>query len=210
MLTNQEVIALNWELDGKFKYPNLVRIRTIPDGSCLFHAIIKAFFKPYIIGYLDGKPLDRSQFVRDLRKELSELLDKPAVGGKTYYQLLARGNLEAQANDKTNPMREASLEAMKEVLNSYEPVNELFDEFISNVLDKDIYMLDSKTKDIYMHPDRNSGLLYKNRQSIILLDLHGHYELIGVMRSGKIYTHFDANDSLILSIKQRMDIFQST
>lgn len=194
MLTDQEVMPLNWQ--GDFKYPNMVRIRTIADGSCYFHAIIKAIFKPYVVGYLDGQPLNRYEFIKELRKDLADHLDY-------HYDNLARGSFKKDSEH----MKELSLESMKNILKSNtEPVNELFDEYISNILDKDIYVLDAKTQDVYMHPDRNSGLLYKNRKSVVILDLHGHYELVGLSNSGVIRTHFMPNDPFILYIKRRLGI----
>lgn len=44
---------LKWEEDGFSKW-NLVRIKTIGDGNCLFHSIISAFSKKY-------KDLDRKK-----------------------------------------------------------------------------------------------------------------------------------------------------
>src|SRR5579883_2444226 len=48
-LTNLEFEYLGWEAeaseDNNFKNFNLIRIRTPCDGSCLFHALCKAYFK---------------------------------------------------------------------------------------------------------------------------------------------------------------------
>lgn len=174
---------------------NLVRVSTEMDGNCYFHAIAKAYFKPYIIGKVGDGVFDRSEFVRNLRKDLSLAL--PAV-----YSQLANGEL--QQLGKTMP--KYSLENLQKELDSNSPVSNYFNEFISNQLNIDIYMLDAKTKDVYMF-GADLSLLYKNRKSVIILYLPGHYELIGLIHnSSNVETYFPPTHPLIKKIRERIDL----
>ena len=67
---------------------------------------------------------------------------------------------------------------MKE-LDSDRPVDNAYNEFISDQLNKDIYILDAVTQDVYM-TGSDDNVLYKDRPSIVLMYLPGHYELVGL------------------------------
>ena len=67
----------------------------------------------------------------------------------------------------------------------------------------DIYLLSLHKQDVYITGD-DSDILYKGRQSIVVLTMPGHYELVGVHRDNGIQTLFRPRDPFILSIRQRM------
>ena len=194
--------------DNKFYYPNLVRIRTITDGSCFFHAVSKAFFEPYITGTLNGLSLDRKEFVKKLRTDLSKKLGQKInpenPNSPRYYDILSRGELEEMSKD----VPAFRLENLQNLLDSNRPVDNVFNEFVSNQLDKDIYILDGNKKDVYI-TGRDEDILYKDRPSIVILYIPGHYELIGVKDDndnddGVITTLFSPDHSLIKAIKNRI------
>ena len=211
-LTNSEYEDLHWR--EPFGYPNMVRIRTFFDGSCFFHAIARSYFKPYITGKLNGKVFDRTKFIRDLRHSLSIKLGSKQKGKLTYYDTLSRGQLAEIA--KTIPAM--SLTNMQNELNSSRSVSNIYNEFISDQLDKDIYILDGVKRDVYMMGD-DDEILYKHRPSIVLLYLPsqsnnhkeetGHYELVGLQDGDNIRTLFDPTDEFIGAIRYRMMILRS-
>ena len=149
--TNLTTENLDWKGEF-FDYDNMVLINTIADGSCFFHAVIQSFYQPYIQGYYSDKshPLDRRSFVRNFRKELSETLDTSItfIGNDdiTWYDHLSRGNLKENSKD----IEEYSLESMKKELDSDEPVNNLYLEFISELLELDIYIIDGENYKPYI------------------------------------------------------------
>lgn len=200
MLTDQESENLVWR-NGPFNYPGLVRIRTMADGSCFFHAIVKGYFTPYQTGILDGKVFDRNEFIRKFRADLAAKLAQPISFGssQTYYDSISRGKLSELVNEDSR----YKLENMQRELMSSEPVDNLYNEFISNVLNKDIYLLDLLTQDVYITGSDND-ILYKDRQSIVILTMPGHYELIGLQTMNGIRTLFSHDHELILSIRQRI------
>jgi len=200
-LLNNEYENLVW--DGPFSYPNMVRIRTPTDGSCFFHAIAKAYFEPYINGKLNNKPLNRKEFIQKLRKDLSKKL-KSKVNptdpqSPIYYNILSRGKLGEFSKSVPN----YSLENMVKELDSNRPVDNVYNEFISDQLDKDIYILDMLKKDVYI-TGYDDEILYKNRPSIVILYLPGHYELMGLDETGVVKTLFDPDHNFIKAIRERM------
>lgn len=203
ILWNNEYQELFWN-DTPFSYPDLVRIRTIGDGSCFFHALIKAFFVPYKIGKLNGGIFSREKFITQLRKNLSVLLgqriNSKDPNSPRHYDLLSRGKL----GEISRELQQYSLENMQKELDSKSPIDNIYNEFISNILNKDIYLLDLVSRDVYV-TGNDSDILYKNRDSIIILTMPGHYELIGLKTPKGIQTLFPYDSPLIKSIRKRID-----
>lgn len=202
-LRKREYEKMNW--NGNLQYPGMIRIRTDLDGNCFFHAIAKSYFKPYIVGKTkDGKPFNRKKFIKNLRKDLSKMLDKnidPSDSQSlTWYESMANG--EWTEEGKTMP--ELTLKHMQKELASNSPISHVYNEFISDQLDKDIYILDVEKQDVYM-TGTDDALLYKERPSIVILYLPGHYELVGIKdEQNYIQTIFDYDSEFIKTIRKRM------
>lgn len=191
----------NEKLEWDF-YPNLVRIRSEMDGSCLFHSILGAYHKGYRLGQIDGKSVSKREIVSKLRKELSEHLDKKVTGtDKTYYETL--GNGEVSKLGKKNP--NYTLTSLVSLMNSNSPLSDIFNQMISDILDLDIYILDMKNQNVYKQAS-DINIMYKNRKSIVILYLEdpGHYETIGVIQDDKIKTLFSPSHDLITTIKENL------
>lgn len=185
---------LDWEDLGPFSYPNMYRKDEIKDGNCFFHSVLDAFYIPYMTA---NSRMNKTDFVKKLRSELAVSLDKE-------YLKLANGQLPAL----TKLTNEASLESLKKLLDSNKSIDSRFNELISNMINKDIYILDETTKDVYMTAT-DANLIYKNRSSIVLhvqseYYESGHYDLIGVMRDDQLYTLFSPTDEFIVAIRTRM------
>lgn len=198
-LKTREYERLRW------MFPGMIRIRTDMDGSCFFHAICKSYFKPYIVGKTkSGKSINRKKFVRSLRRDLSKTLGKPInpedPSSKTWYETVSNG--ECPKISKSLPKYE--LKNMVKELDSSSPISNIYNEFISDQLDKDIYILDGQKRDVYM-TGTDDKLLYKNRQSIVILYLPGHYELIGVKDGDYFQTVFEPDSDFIQTIRKRMN-----
>lgn len=180
---------LDWQSQGSFYYEGMVRKKEINDGSCFFHCIADSFYKPYQIG-----KINRIQFVSDMRSQLSLILPQ-------YYSVLSRGTLLEYSESVPG----FTLEQMVKILNSKEHVDNRFNEFVSNVLNKDIYILNYSTKDVYI-TGNDDDILYKNRESIVIIWINGnHYDLIGILNDSTLLTLFKPDHPFILSIKSRMN-----
>ncbi len=202
-LRKREFEKLDWK--NHLQIPDMIRIRTDLDGNCFFHALSKAYFKPYITGKTkEGKIFNRGEFVKNLRTDLSKMLnnkiDPNNAQSSTWYETMANGEWVEDSNN----IPELSLKFMQNELASNASISHVYNEYISDQLDKDIYILDVEKKDVYM-TGTDDALLYKNRNSIIILYLPGHYELIGIKDSQNyIQTIFSPDSKIIQIIKKRM------
>lgn len=194
---------LEWS-DYGFNYPNMIRVFTIGDGSCFFHALLNAFYTPYRTRKLNGLPVTPKELVRDLRSALSARLGEPISAYSspedTYYSRLGDGTIAKIA--ETIPRYSLS-EMQNKLADTTQYVGNEYNEFISDQLNKDIYILDGKTQDIYMTGD-NWEKLYKNRDSIVLLYLPGHYELVSIIENGTTHSLFKYDNPFIQAIRSRM------
>jgi hypothetical protein len=189
-------VKLNWK--KSFMYDNMVKINTPADGSCFFHAIAYACFIPYKTEKIDGIALNKSEFIKTLRKRLAEELSTKIDDNTTHYDSLSRGQLGVFSEG----VEKYSLENMKKELKSNGPVDNVYNEFISNILNKDIYILSSQTQDVYV-TGNDFDILYKGRESIVLLFSPGHYDLIGLQEKDGIVTSFSPDHEFILAIRKR-------
>jgi len=207
-LTDQTVTNLDWP-DGPFEQFDMKQIHTIRDGSCLFHCIANAMNKSYKLGEKNGKPFDRSSFIRGFRKELALKLesrvDSTDPESKIWYDTISRGRLrEFTEGEELHPdAARYTLEEMQNELMSSNPVDFIYNELISEILNVDIYILDNNTRDVYMIGN-DVSLYYKNRNSIVILYMPGHYDLVGINTNNGIRTFFGPNHQLIETIRDRI------
>lgn len=175
---------------------NMIKYDVPADGSCLFHALSLAFFKPYIDENFNGY-ITRNQIVANLRKELSEKLSQPINGkyGKTYYDMINNGNTA----EFSKYVPEFSLHYMKSQLYSNNAIGYGFLEYICNQINKDIYIIDGNTHELYKTDEKT----IKNRNSIILYYKNNHYELLG-LKTDKIITHFKPNHEFIQFLRSKL------
>lgn len=185
-------MELDW--NGPIQHEGLCMIPCPPDGSCFFHCILNAIYRPY----LASSPDERAVMVKTFRRELSDYLSKKDDSGATIYDKLSRGQLKIMSKD----IPEFSLEAMKSELLENGPVDNLYNEFISDMINKDIYIVDLDARDIYI-TGSDVELYYKGRDSIVIGYTEGHYNLIGIKKGSDVVTNFDCGHSFISQIRRR-------
>lgn len=179
-LSTYTPIQLSW-------YPNIMRIPTIGDGSCFFHAIAMAYCKIY----RDGDDNFKKDFIRQLRYQLTLALGE-------RYTKLSRGELPSLSKE----MPRYTLDAMQRELNSSSPVDNLYLELCSEVLGLDIYIIDVLKRDVYIVGDKE--LLSKSRNAVVLGYTPGHYELVGALeRETFLRTLFPPDHLFITTLKSR-------
>lgn len=172
---------------------NVSSMETPSDGNCLFHAILNA----YSDQYREANDLTtKRSIVLNLRKNLSaKLPTQRSVGNDpsvSYYDTLNGGNTKIFATE----VPEFSLSAMQAQLCSSTPIGYGYLEYIGLMLNKDIYILDAETNDIY-HSDEMKYSITGKRSSIVVLYDHGHYELTGIYNASQIHTIFHPNHSWV-------------
>lgn len=176
----------------------LVVIPTIGDGNCFFHSILRAFN----VNYIEAKSVfDRVNIARTFRNGLADrLLEVDPLTGKEYYYGLNNCQLE----EISKGVREYTKEYLRKELLSSQPVDNIYQELISDAVNTDIYIIDAETKDVY-NLGTSFSLYYKGRNSIVIYYSPGHFEVIGVKRSnGDINTLFTPTHSLIQSCRERL------
>ena len=172
---------------------DFVFLRTLGDGSCFLHAVLGCFCREYILADVEK----RITIVKNLRYDLSEILDKKINSESTIYEQLSRGKLK-ELSETFNALK---LENMKKFLKSNQWFNSLFLELISNIFNINIYIIDSRTKDLYRLGDNE--LHYKKRNSIFINYIdQQHFETAGVVTDIGIRTFFDENSEIIESVKK--------
>ena len=140
------------------------------------------------------------QFRRELASKLADPIDEDDANSPSHYQMISRGNLESFG--KFVP--QYSLEGMMAELSSDRAVDNVYNEFVSDILKKDIYLLDMVKRDVYV-TGQDLDILFKERDSIVLLYVPGHYELVGIRgKDNNVKTLFTHDHPFIRSIQKRM------
>lgn len=178
---------------NEFKDFSLAKFTIPPDGHCLFHSLLFSFYTPYKDEILNNKPISKIQIVVNLRYELSEKID-------AVYDKLSGGNLckFAEAVD------EFKLPVMKSELNSDHCIGYGYIEYISNLLNKDIYIIDGTTNNIYISDEL--PYLIKGRNAVVLYYKDHHYEPIGLKHEdNNIYCHFKPCHPFIQFLRDKIN-----
>ena len=170
-------------------YEDVCRVLTHMDtGSSLVHACLNAICIPYRDGKMYNQQISQIEFVHMFRRELaSALLENVSIYDETkYVELLGHGSWVAMESTDIDVLMSRLITPSCE----FDPV---MTEHLSNVLDKDIFIIDSETEDILLDSDEPTTR-YKKRQSIVVLKVENHYELLAIRKlSGEFITHFDTN-----------------
>jgi hypothetical protein len=158
---------------------NLSVIKVLGDGSCFFHAILRAFNREYIEA---GNNNERKALTRTMRDAVSMTLEEVDENGFTGYENLGNGSYKEFNDAVSNAVGNSySLEALQDELKSDRPVDHAYTQHISDYFNLDIYLISEKTGDLYCLASEKE-LLYKGRNSIVILYSEGHYDIIGIRR----------------------------
>ena len=184
-----DIEVLDWEGLSPFYYEGFMKKSEINDGSCFFHSIADSFYKPYQLGEINKK-----QYIRNLRKDLSNNLTQD------IYNKLSRGNLK----EFSKKVSGFSLEDYKKILDSNDYIDNRFNEYISNVINKDIYIIDYEKMNVYI-TGNDDDILYKKRESIVIIWINrNHFDLGCVLEGKKLITLFQHNHPFINTIRNNL------
>ena len=189
----------------------LIQIKQINDGHNFLRAIIDAYYTPYKCGYQiiqqQKVAFNCNEFIQNLRSDLALKLDTEVEHHhrkyfpETYFRTVDGQELQQTYYDVlSDDSRKYSLNELQQWLNSDLPLNHELQEYISLILEKDIYIIDIDTK-LVIKTNKN---LYKNRDSILLLfdKNNKNYSLLGLSDGNAIITNFNTNNPFILRLKQ--------
>ncbi len=181
----------------------LIILNVEGDGHCLFHSLLLAFFTPYINEKYNEGEVTRLTLVKKLREDLANKLGTFVPGSKTirHYDLLYNKNINYFAEH----VHEFTLINMQQTLNSNQSIGYGYLEFICDQINKDVYIIDGHTLTLYQSDE--ASLLIKNRLSIILFYLPGHYQLVGLKSGDEVVTHFKPTHPFIRYLNDCLNKF---
>jgi hypothetical protein len=208
ILSDGQHQVFNWNNPNyPFRYNNMVRIGTSGvRQSCFFHAVLRAIDEDF--GKLSTE--QRENRARQLREELAEYLTKPVdprdPNSPIVYNILSRGELTRMSEEEELSI--VSLDYIRSKLLSNEAVGQEVFELASMYIDRDIYVLDCASKDVFrLEPD----IYYKGRKSIVLLNHSGpceHFETVGIfdVNTGVVVKEFQPQHEFISAIRSRLGL----
>lgn len=180
------------------EYP-VYRMATIGDGSCFFHAVLKAIYGPY----QDAKAYDaRQSMTRRLRRDLSWLLDQPFPGDekKTYWEsspVFTEGNSLGLTSGT-----DYSLKGLQRLFNSSSWVGQEAYSYVSEVLGIDIYVMIARQDDL--QPVYKPDTVHPEWPSIVISGNGSHFEAVVLkVQDGLLQTVFPYDHSFITAIQNR-------
>lgn len=183
---------INVDCSNGFELWKLVKFIIPPDGHCLFHSLLFSFYTPYREEELNGKAISKLQIVVNLRHELSDRLDG-------VYDALSGSNI----GEFSKALPEFELSYMKNELKSNSHIGYGYIEYIGNIINKDIYIIDGNTSNIYISDEL--PYLIKGRTSIVLYYKDSHYEPIGLEQDNVYHCHFKAKHPFIRFLRDKID-----
>lgn len=169
-------------------YPGIKHLSVPGDGSCFFHAILRGISNYY----KTSSTPTIIPTITDFRRQLAARFT-PDV-----YRKLSRGQLP---NISKHLPQYSYQQMLDNLLRG--SVDNSYNEFVSNLLNIDLYLLDSSTQDVYITGD-DGDIMIKDRPSLVLLVSKGHYDLIGLETGTGIQTLFETNSAFITHIRNRV------
>lgn len=208
-------------------YQNVVRIADIGDGSCFFHALLKAVYQPY---QENNSYAYRTDLVTHLRRDIAYTLQRPAtVNGEylplddqTLKQREELGYLKNQlpvdyrykinyetASDGAFPniylvylhdqAMDFSLPGLQRLLNSCSDLGDEVYGYVANLFDLDIFVMYIYLDNLKTHIDTLAEEKPK-RPSIVIGGNGEHYEVIAIKTPEGYQTVFLPDDPFINQI----------
>jgi hypothetical protein len=200
------MLRLRWK-----NHPNtFVVLPTVGDGSCALHAVVQGFHPGYQAGRNpDGTPINRASFIRELRSDLAEMLNKPSdgEGSLSWYDKLSRGKLEEFANaikevrDGETP--DLTREGFAAHLRSNGWLGQEIMEYVGRVVGIAIFVLyeDATGETQGLYPlGKEDDLYYKGHNVAVIIVSHAnkHFSTVGRLEEdSSIRTCFNIDDPLI-------------
>ena len=167
-------------------FSNVTYIDVPSDGSCLLHAISKAYYLPYQLCTVDRG--DKFKWIRSLRQELSERL-------VNEYNMLSNGKLSILSKTDESLKRDKMIVELE----SNVVIDIKYIELINNMIDKDVYVIHNNQYEpkLLISSIHTPELLYKDRVSIIVHFNGNRYRLVGLNTGTSITTQFPPNHAIL-------------
>ncbi len=196
-----EVVNCTW-------YPGqVVRIATIGDGSCFFHAVLKGYDPVY---QNNNEAAFRLELVSNLRRDLAAALEleDPKNPGKSYYETAANGQFVTMADQqRLNPALitqlkvDFTLKGLQALLNSDMDIGDEIYQYVSEMLGVDVYVLRGTRNDLWPH--LNTSRQGQMKASVVIMGNMNHYEVIGLSTNEGFQTLFISDHPFLVALRQK-------
>ncbi|SNW62945.1 mRNA-capping enzyme [Orpheovirus IHUMI-LCC2] len=184
--------------NGQKYSKDLYRLGTIGDGSCFIHAVLKAFYAPYINNKSYGM---RTGIVRTIRNELADNLVKPSVvdPSKSNYEMANGGQWTLLANEQKssnlNLEVNFSLEGIDKLLRSSMNIGNEMYQYIADMIGINITILHGLQNMVYIH-ERTERRYDWN---VFIVGNGGHFETVVLLNDdGTLQSAFPNDHSLTI------------
>jgi len=196
----EDCCLLVWKRAGALDYPDMVKIPAQTGPSSFFHALLQSYNRVYIEEELDGKNIERDDYVRSFRVDLAEKLKIKSEYGRLQDSVLR----PILSRDK-----DLNIEKLVEAIEDY---NHEFDlkwiGFICYILDIDIYILEEETWTVYLYNSEEETYFLRpgHRNVVVILKSYRGYSTVGLITNDEdaISTYFDPKCNFILTIRQTL------
>lgn len=188
-----------------------VRIATLGDGSCFFHAVLKAYSPTYAN---NPSYRFRTEMARNLRNDLAEALSMEDIDnpGYTYYQTANNGawvDLASQDVDIVDDLDQPiiyTIQGIYDLLTSDRDVGDEIYGYVADMIGIDIYVVRLTIDGILPH----IAIAGEEVRPAVIIGGNGtHYEPIAVIRKGNFFPNWelDANRNYLQTVFWRDDPF---
>ncbi len=178
------------QVKSKWSSKDLVRIGTIGDGSCFFHAFLKGFYPKY-----QNTPFydDRFNIVREFRNELGSYL-KAYIPGSSIQVYDAISNGELAALGVVEDLDIFSLKGLTDLLYSENDVGDEIYSYVADLIGVDVIVFRGTKSNLNKH--FSTVMEDVIRPIIMIVGNQVHYELIAIREGLKIKTLFMYGDEI--------------
>lgn len=184
-------------------YGDLITVTSPQNSNSYFNSILNAISEKYKMSLDNKLILNRDEFVVNFRKNLATKLENNIPNNDNYHE--ANITYYEHIFSETD----IKLDIIRKIIENSVPIDDLLEyinQYVSEIIDKNIYIINSETKEILNNNFRFPNIK-SERDSIILIlkyieidnNIYYHYDLATVRSSvGHSKTIFSNNNDIIL------------
>lgn len=169
-----DCIPLEWERQQAFDYPHMYGLKAPRDGNSFFHALLMSYNKVFISGFKDGRAINRTEFINQLRQDLAARIRSKSMRDRRYRTILdfiinrhPRLSIDILADEIADPEQSFRIYWIG---------------IVCEALDIDIYLLDEEkwTVYIYTREEETYFLNPGHRKVVVLLYENNNFGMVGI------------------------------
>jgi len=191
-------------LKCKWSKEKIVRISTIGDGTCLFHALLKSFYDRY---QNDINKYNRMHIAATVRRDLGLLLsyENPKYKGYSYWFTISNGSfprmlmLQLKDPNLINLLNvDYSLQGLQYLFNSSYTLGDEVYSYIGEILKINIFILLANEDNL--EPIYTNFSFSSTNKCVVIIGNTCHYEVLALNNDNGLQTVFSPNHPFIKEI----------